>query len=82
MRGEIRKCPCCGVRISRGKLMCMVHWMMVPKDVRRAVNRSWQAFRQSPTGHPAIVALDVYNAALKAAIAGVMAKLASERKAA
>ncbi len=74
-RGEIRTCPCCGARIQRGKLMCLPHWKMVPRDAQRAVNKAWRDYRRSDYGHAAIMALRVYQTAVDAAIAAVMAKI-------
>lgn len=82
MRGVIRNCPCCGAHLQRGKLMCPPHWMMVPSELRAAINKAWKAFRQSSCGQPAILAYDVYTATYRAAVAGVVEKLNTERAAA
>ena len=74
-RGEFRQCPCCGTRIQRGKLMCIGHWKMVPKDLQRAVNKTWREYRRSDYGHAAIMAIRVYQKAVDDAIAAVMGKI-------
>lgn len=45
MKAAARKCPVCGVAIARGKLLCLDHWRMVPRDLQRAVNRAWREFK-------------------------------------
>ena len=71
MRGVIRKCPICGAEIRAGRLMCIEHWGMVPRDLQKAVNRTWRAYKNANHGHPAIEALGIYQRAYDAACQAV-----------
>ena len=45
MAKAINTCPIrlCDETIPRGRLMCIEHWYMVPRKIRRAVNAAWRA---------------------------------------
>lgn len=73
MRGEIRKCPVCGVQIRRGQLMCADHWYMVAPATRRLVNKTWREFKRAEIGEPSLFALATYRVASEAAITEALA---------
>ena len=77
MRGEIRKCPICGTAIKRGKLMCLAHWTMVPREIQRKVNATWREFNRAESGIPKRMAIRAYADAHDAAIAAVLALTAA-----
>jgi hypothetical protein len=66
--------PCaaeeCTREISRGLLMCLSHWHMVPAPLQRAVTRGYRTVRRTK----ALSDLRVYRAAADQAIAAVREK--------
>jgi hypothetical protein len=73
MRGDIRNCPTCGVRIPKGKLLCLDHWFSVSAATRRAVNATWREFKRADAGIPKIMAIKAYRVAYEAALAEAQA---------
>jgi hypothetical protein len=55
----------CGASCQRGMLMCKACWYSVPTLQRRAVNKTWSAYKADPT----IEGIKAYRVARDAAIA-------------
>lgn len=41
------QCPVCSTQISRDRLMCRMHWNLVPTPEQKEVNRTWRLYSQA-----------------------------------
>lgn len=44
------RCAVCTRAISASLLMCATHWRLVPHEHQRAVNATWQQYREATLG--------------------------------
>lgn len=69
-------CAVCERQVPAGKLMCLMHWKLVPHEQQRAVYRGWARYQHSSGGMGSrLQALRLYNAARDAAVASAQAAL-------
>lgn len=61
----------CGQTVPLGKLMCLPHWRMVPRELQQRINALWAEVQHDLTGP----AFPDYSAAVRGAAEAVKAKL-------
>ncbi len=74
-------CPICGTPVEKGKLMCLRHWLMVPRRLQDQVNNAWRAVKVAKKPGVQLEALRRHRAAKVAAIDSVRAQVPAKEAA-
>ncbi len=74
-------CPICGAPTRNTKLMCLRHWLMVPKLLREKVSYEWWAVNAARKPDVRLAALRRHREAKQAAIAAVRARIPAQEAA-
>ena len=75
MTDTTHPCAVCAKPVIRGKLMCVRHWHLVPKDQQQAVYRSYRAMTRAARKPGGLSTVLAYRQAREAAVLSVESQI-------
>lgn len=75
MTSNQHPCAVCAKPVNRGKLMCVRHWHLVPKDQQQALYRAYRAMTRATTRPSGLSTVLAYRQAREAAVQSVESQI-------